>query len=219
MCEKIILPSSGSVSLWGLSIIQFSVTLIARRNFCHPTLTWTTGSLTRICDLFYLHVYRHGGPQFTVFIQRTLVESVQNFTPEKSQGGNKAQHVRVSHPCGDHAWHSLVWLLRVNVLTLHYHIPWFFHVYKPLIKDPPYSPPSLLRPLLLHFQGGHERGVLLCIGLTQVSLVVEVWPWHLQGMTTKCTSAVLPTCLTVSCLGPLSCRMVLAVTKKTGSSL
>jgi len=36
-------------------------------------------------------------------IQRTFVKSAEDLTPEKPQGGRKAQHVTVAHPLGDHA--------------------------------------------------------------------------------------------------------------------
>ena len=32
-----------------------------------------------------------------------FIEFAQNLTPEKSQGGRKAEHVTVTHPFGDHA--------------------------------------------------------------------------------------------------------------------
>ena len=40
--------------------------------------------------------------QFSVSSEVLFVESAQNLTPEKSQGGCKAQHVMVTHPFGDH---------------------------------------------------------------------------------------------------------------------
>ena len=64
----------------------------------HQTLTRTTGYLACVRDLFawgYTLVCR--------LIQRTLMESAQNLTPEKSQGGRKASHVTVTHSFGDHA--------------------------------------------------------------------------------------------------------------------
>ena len=54
----------------------------------HRILTWTTGSLTCVCDLFAC-VYRQGTSDYSL-IRRTFVESAQNLTPEKSQGGRKS---------------------------------------------------------------------------------------------------------------------------------
>ena len=45
----------------------------------------------------------HTGDLGLQFTRRTFVESAQNLTPEKSQGGRKAQHITVSHPYDDHA--------------------------------------------------------------------------------------------------------------------
>ena len=67
----------------------------------HQTLTWTTESLT--CASDFLHVYIHTGDLGLQFTRRTFVESAQNLTPEKSQGGRKAHHITVSHPYDDHA--------------------------------------------------------------------------------------------------------------------
>ena len=43
-----------------------------------------------------LHAYAHGGHQFTVSSEGLLY-----LTPEKCEGGRKAQHVTVTHPFGD----------------------------------------------------------------------------------------------------------------------
>ena len=49
----------------------------------HQTLTWTTGSLTCVCDLLScVHIYIHSGALSFSHIQRTWVESAQNLTPE-----------------------------------------------------------------------------------------------------------------------------------------
>ena len=66
------------------------------------TLTWTTGPLTCVCGLF-LHAHTHGGTSVYSLIRRTFVESMQNVTPEESQGGRKDWHITVTHPFGDHA--------------------------------------------------------------------------------------------------------------------
>ena len=44
-----------------------------------------------------------GGTRFIVSSEGLVVESAQNLTPEKSQGGRKAQYVTVIYPLGDHA--------------------------------------------------------------------------------------------------------------------
>ena len=59
----------------------------------HGTLIWTTGFLTCVCDLLCTRIHT----SVYSLIRRTFVESAQNLTPEKSQGGRKAQHVTVIH--------------------------------------------------------------------------------------------------------------------------
>ena len=64
----------------------------------HRTLTWTTGSLTRVCDFCFcpLHAYTHGGPRFIVgLIQRTFAESAQNLTAAKSRSGCSGHRIIV----------------------------------------------------------------------------------------------------------------------------
>ena len=58
-------------------------------------LTWTTGSLTCVRDLF-ARVYTRETSVYSL-IQRTFVESAQNSTPEKSQDGSKSL-ARNGHP-------------------------------------------------------------------------------------------------------------------------
>ena len=53
----------------------------------HQTLTWTASSFMCVCDLFAC-VYTWGTSVYSL-IRRTSVESTQNLTPEKSQGGAK----------------------------------------------------------------------------------------------------------------------------------
>ena len=65
------------------------------------TLTWTTWSLTCVCVIFAC-VYSRGTSVYSL-IRRTFVESAQNLTPEKSQGGRKTWHITGTHPFGDHA--------------------------------------------------------------------------------------------------------------------
>ena len=56
----------------------------------HRTRTWTTGSLTCVCDLFACIYTSHGGPRFIVSSEGLLVESAQNLTQEESHGVPKA---------------------------------------------------------------------------------------------------------------------------------
>ena len=78
----------------------FGVTII------HQTLTWTTGSLTCICDLFASARTQGDLGLLSRCIRRTFVESAENLTPEKAQDvvikcastGRKAEHVTVRHP-------------------------------------------------------------------------------------------------------------------------
>ena len=57
----------------------------------HGTLTWTTGSLTCVGDLFCIHGGgAGGGTSVHSLVQTTFVESAQHLTLEKSQGGQKA---------------------------------------------------------------------------------------------------------------------------------
>ena len=56
----------------------------------HRTLTWTTGSLTRVCDFCFCpsHAYTHGGPRsIDGLIQRTFAESAQNLTARSLGAG------------------------------------------------------------------------------------------------------------------------------------
>ena len=71
----------------------------------HWTLTWTAGPLMCVRDLFAC-IYTQGTLVYSR-IWRTFVESAQNLTLGKSQGGWKAWHIRVTHPCDDHARSSL----------------------------------------------------------------------------------------------------------------
>ena len=66
----------------------------------HRTLTRTTGSLTCVCDLFPC-VYTKMISVYSL-IQRTSVEFALDLTPEKSQGGHKAEDMTVTRPFGDH---------------------------------------------------------------------------------------------------------------------
>ena len=76
----------------------------------HQTLTWTTGSLMCTCDLFAC-VYTWETLVYNL-IWKTLVEFAQNLTPHKSQGKQKAQHVMITHPFGDHAQSCLTLVFR-----------------------------------------------------------------------------------------------------------
>ena len=58
-----------------------------------------------LCGKWDIHT--SGGPRFTSLIRRTVAESVQNLTPEKSRRVGKALHVMVTHPCGERARWSL----------------------------------------------------------------------------------------------------------------
>ena len=54
----------------------------------HQTLTWTTASLTCLCNLFalYIYIHTHGGTLVYNVIRRIFVEAAQNLMLEKSQG-------------------------------------------------------------------------------------------------------------------------------------
>ena len=67
------------------------------------TLTWTTGSLTCVCDFVVVACVYTRDTSVYCLIQRTFVESAQNLTREKSEVGRKAEHETVTHPFGDHA--------------------------------------------------------------------------------------------------------------------
>ena len=54
----------------------------------HRTLTWTTGSLTCVCD-FFARLYTRG-PSVYSLTRKIVVESAQNLSPDKCQGGRTA---------------------------------------------------------------------------------------------------------------------------------
>ena len=56
----------------------------------HPTLKWTTGSLTCVCDLFAC-VYTQGTSVYSL-LQRTWVASVPRFEPAVSQSKMQCPH-------------------------------------------------------------------------------------------------------------------------------
>ena len=72
---------------------QFGVSTI------HWTLTWTSWSLTCVCDLFALICSR--GTSVYSFIWRTFVVSAQNLTLRKSGNGHQARWMMAIHRCGD----------------------------------------------------------------------------------------------------------------------
>ena len=74
----------------------------------HQTLTWTTGSFTHAYAVCFACVYTRGTLVYSL-IRRTFIEPTQNLTLEKSQGGCKAEHTTVTHPCGDRARSCLTW--------------------------------------------------------------------------------------------------------------
>ena len=54
-----------------------------------------------LCGKWDIHT--RGGPLSISLIRRTIAESVQNLTTEKSRRVGKALHVMVTHPCGERA--------------------------------------------------------------------------------------------------------------------
>ena len=76
----------------------------------HQTLTWSTGSLTCVCDLFAC-VYTWGTSVYNnSLIRRTFVESVQNFDSREIWGRAQslAHKLTLTHPFGDHARSCLI---------------------------------------------------------------------------------------------------------------
>ena len=71
-------------------------------------LTWTTGSLTCVCHLFFACVCTQGTSIYSL-IRRTFVESAQHLTPRKSQGVRKAWLACICHPS--------MWWPRLTVLN------------------------------------------------------------------------------------------------------
>ena len=58
-------------------------------------------------------MYTHRGTSVCSLIRMTFVESAQNLTPGKSQGGSKSEHILVTpiHLVTDHARSCLTWAL------------------------------------------------------------------------------------------------------------
>ena len=92
----------------------------------HRTLTWITGSLSYVCNIFAWEseskcllsqykftrkfVYTRGTSVYSLIWRTFVAESAQNLTLEKSLSGRKAWHITVTRPFGDN---DRVWLTLV----------------------------------------------------------------------------------------------------------
>ena len=91
------------------TVAKFNI-LNIRTLVVHAGLPWcfhnppNSDMFCRIFNVSHLsaYVYTRGTSVYNLF-RRTFVESAQNLTPEKFQGGRKASHVTVTEPFGDHA--------------------------------------------------------------------------------------------------------------------
>ena len=125
------------------------------------TLTWTTGSLKCVCNLFAC--LRMQGTLVYILICRTFLESVQNLSLENLGVGAKPSMRTVWRPrdCS-----CLTWLLRASAFPLHHQPP------------PPPPPPRLSLLMLKEFL--FNRSLRLTFSLFNPSsfqTCIKVWEY------------------------------------------